>query len=302
MRTDAEVFALAAAQHGIISRAQYLDMGLSPSAIDDRVAAGLLVVKHPGIYRVAAAPDSWAGSVHAAVMAAGPDVLASHRAAAHVWQLRGCPPSRAELVVPGDRRIRLPGVIAHRTDTIGPADRAIRDGIPVTSAARTLVDLAAVAPLRVESAFEDARFKGLVSPPWMWRTLPRLAVPGRRGIAVVRDVLERCDPSRAPTESVLEDGFLRIARRAGYDPTRQVRVEDMRLDFHFDPIPLIAEVDGGEWHSSQADRRRDRRRDNRLRAMGLHVVRFTWIDIKYAPEDVASDLDDAVAACLPGAA
>src|SRR5207302_2009457 len=200
---------------------------------------------------------------------------ASHRAAAHLWGLRGCPPSPPEVLAPAHRRIRLRGVITHRSDTIGPADRAQREGIPATSPARTLVDLGSVAPRLVESAFEDARFQGLVSPAWMWRTLRRLSVPGRRGITVVRNVLERCDPSQAPTESILEDGFLRIARRAGYEPTRQVRVDDMRLDFFFDPFPLIAEIDGGKWHTSQADRRRDRQRDNRLRAMGLHVVRFT---------------------------
>jgi very-short-patch-repair endonuclease len=293
---EAAAFNLAAQQHGVITRAQLLAGGLTRDSVDHLVASGVLVVRHPGVYRVVAVPLTWHVILSAAVLAGGPNALASHRAAAHLWRLRGCGPAPPELLAPPERRIRLPGVITHRSDTIGPADRAIHDGIAVTSVARTLVDLGAVAPRLVESALEDARFQGLVSPAWMWRTVQRLAVPGRRGLAVMRDVLERCDPSQAPTESILEDRFLRIARQAGYAPTRQVRVGDMRLDFFFDPLPLIAEVDGRRWHSAVADQRRDRRRDNRLRAMGLHVVRFTWIDVNHFPADVRADLDAAAIA------
>jgi very-short-patch-repair endonuclease len=297
---ESRAFRLAASQRGTISRSQLQDAGLSPDAIDRRVAAGLLVVRHPGVYRVSAAPETWHAALLGAVMAGGPGTLASHRAAAHLWGLRGCIPAPPEIVTPPGRRVRLPGVIAHRSRWVGPADRAMHEGIAVTSVARTLVDLGSVAPALVESAFEDARLRGFVSPAWMWRTLRRLA-PGRRGLDAVRHVLERCDPSQAPTESILEDGFVRIARRAGYEPSRQVRVADLRLDFFIDPYPLVVEVDGAAWHTSQEARRRDRRRDNRLRAMGIHVVRFTWVDIKYEPDDVATDLDEAVAACRAAA-
>jgi very-short-patch-repair endonuclease len=237
----------------------------------------------------------------AACLATGPTAVVSHRAAAVLWELRGFGQAAVEITSLRGGVPRIRGVRLHTTDTLGPADRDIRDGLAVTSVARTLLDLGdGVRRTAVDAALADARHRRLVTPAWMWRTLDRLAVPGRRGVATLRDVLERCDPSQAPTESALEDGFLRVVRRYGHPmPTRQVWVDDMRLDFHFEPWPLIAEVDGGRWHSSEADRRRDRRRDNRVRGQGLYVVRFNWNDIRYWPEDIDADLTAAFAALNP---
>jgi very-short-patch-repair endonuclease len=212
-----------------------------------------------------------------------------------LWELRGFNHADVEITSFRGGVPRIRGLRLHTTNTLGPADHDLRDGIAVTSVARTLLDLGAVVrPAMVDAALADARHRRLVTPAWMWRTLDRLAVPGRRGVATLRAVLERCDPSQAPTESALEDGFIRVLRRFGHPmPTRQVRIDDMRLDFHFEPWPLIAEVDGGRWHSSEADRRRDRRRDNRVRGKGLYVVRFNWNDIRYWPEDIDADLNAA---------
>lgn len=284
-------------QHGAISLVQLRDLGLTSEEVRWRVRTGSLVARHQGVYAVVGAPATWRQAVMAACLAAGPTAVASHRAAAVLWELRGFERAAVEVTSHRGGVPRLRGVRLHTTDTLGPADRDVRDGIPVTSVARTLLDVGAVASVTaVDGALNDARRRGLVTPQWMWRTIDRLGVPGRRGVRRLREVMELCDPSHAPTESALEDGFLRIVRRYGHPiPQRQIRVGEMRLDFPFFPLPLVAEVDGRKWHIAEADKRRDRRRDNRLRAAGIAVVRFAWNDIRYWPDDVDADLTAALA-------
>jgi very-short-patch-repair endonuclease len=185
-------------------------------------------------------------------------------------------------------------VICHVTDTLESADVTTVDGIPVTSPARTLVGLGAVAPRAVGPALNDAVLKGLVTYPWMWRTVGRLSAHGRNGIGVLRAELERHDPSDAPTESMLEDLFVRVARRAGISLPGQVRVGRLRVDFADPARKVIVELDGRRWHDAEADRVRDRRRELQLRAAGWRVIRVRWLDLKYWPELVIAELQRAL--------
>lgn len=296
-RNDHRLMQAARDQHGVVSHHQLLSLGLTPRQIDHR-AAGVLLAKHRGVFVVGGAPPTWRQDVMAACLAVGPTAVASHRAAAVLWELRGFEHAPVEVTSLRGGVPRVPGVRRHTTDVLGPADRDVRDGIPVTSVARTLLDLGAVVGGdALDGALEDARQRRLVTHPYLWRTLDRLGVPGRRGVAGLRAVLEAADPSQAPTESALEDRFLRVVRRFGHpEPARQVRVDNLRLDFHFDPWPVVAELNGAKWHSSEADRRRDRRRANRVRAHGLIVCEFTWNDVRYWPYDIDADLTAAFAA------
>lgn len=289
-----EVAALAAQQHGVLARRQLVDAGVSSSAIAHLVRSAQLERVHHGVYRVAGAPPSWRQSVMAACLA-GDGIVASHRAAARLFDLRGI--DRAPVEVTARRRsaVEAVNVVAHITDTLGPADVTVVDNIPTTSVARTLVGLGAVQPWSVGGALNDAVLRRLVTYDWMWRTVRRLSASGRNGVGVLRVELERRDPSNAPTESALEDAFVRLCRAAGIELRRQARVGPYRVDFA-DPVrKVIVELDGRRWHESEADRVRDRRRELQLRAAGWRVIRVTWLDLKYWPELVVGELRAALA-------
>ena len=132
---------LAGSQHGLVTRTQALRT-LSTKQLEGWVGRRVLVPVRPGVYRFRGVPESWEQRLLAACLAA--DGVASHRAAARVWLLEGVASLRLEITVPLGRVVRLPGVRAHRSNRLGPEFLTVHRGIPVTTPARTLVDLSAV--------------------------------------------------------------------------------------------------------------------------------------------------------------
>src|SRR5436305_2104854 len=137
---DAAIAHLAVRQHGLLLRAQVLDVGLTDAMIDHRIRSGRWARVCPGLYRLAGVPVSWRQRALAACLVAGPGAVVSHRSAAVLWGVSGFRPGRVEITVPpgGSNRSTLARV--HRS----PVQGVRRDGVPVTSPARTIVDLAAV--------------------------------------------------------------------------------------------------------------------------------------------------------------
>jgi predicted transcriptional regulator of viral defense system len=141
---DHLIGALAAAQHGVVSRRQLLGAGLTPEMVRTRVAMRRLVPLHRGVYAVGHRRLRREGHWLAAVLAVGPGAALSHREAAALHGLR--PADRTTVDVTAAARRRVPGVQVHRVERIDAADATSVDGIPVTTVARTLVDLASVVP------------------------------------------------------------------------------------------------------------------------------------------------------------
>src|SRR3954447_22476709 len=136
---DAVIARLALANHGVVDRAALSAAGLSRGEVDGRIRRGQLFVVHRGVYAVGHTALSREGRWMAAVLACGDGAVLSHRRAA----VCGCCADREDLVphVTAPHRLRPAGVVAHR-GRLAPADMTVRNGIPVTSPARTLVDLA----------------------------------------------------------------------------------------------------------------------------------------------------------------
>lgn len=288
---DIEWQRVASEQLGMVSRRQLRACGLTDSQVTERLGRGLLVPIQRGALRSLAAPTGWDQRVVAACLAAGPGAVASHRTAARLWRLRGIDHAPIEITVAGDRRARLPGVTCHRTNVLTAADVATCGRVPVTSPARTLVGLGAVAPHLLGPAVDDAVLQRLVTYGYLWRTVVRLSASGRNGVGRLRDVIERRDPSDAPTESALEDLFERLCRRAGRRvPRRQVQIEDMRVDYVDDDVMVVCEINGRRWHTAHVDRVRDRRRRMRLRALGYSFYEYTWVDMRYLADVVITEL------------
>jgi Transcriptional regulator, AbiEi antitoxin len=216
-KSASTVWQLAANQHGVISRRQLLDLGWHAEAIKHRVRKGRLHPVRRGVFAVGRPDLTLHGHWMAAVLACGPGAFLSHMDAAILWGVRGPPTATGrhrliDICVEAHRRPRCEGIRLHRVQLFQELDRAQRDGIPVTSPVRTLIDLATLlGPGELEAAINEADRLGLVDPDKL-RTATA-ARRGQHGVRPLRDVLDRHTFSL--TDSELERRFLRLVRRAG---------------------------------------------------------------------------------------
>jgi very-short-patch-repair endonuclease len=293
---DVAVSRLAARQYSLAHRHQLLDLGMTPRQIHARLANGWLRPLHQSVYLVGHAGQSSEQAVLAACLAVGSEAVASHRSAAGLWRLRGVDARGPEITLWADRHRPIRGVQVHRTGLLEPVDISRVRGIPVTTPARTLLDLGAVAPAAVvESALEDALMRRLVTFALLTGTLDRLGGPGRNGAGVLRALVEERDPATAPTQSMLEDLLFRVVRRGGLPaPVRQYEVAGVLLDGAYPDVRLGLEADSRIWHGGRLNVQRNTDKANILSADGWRVLRFTWFDltrrVRYALASVGTQL------------
>jgi very-short-patch-repair endonuclease len=286
---------LAAAQDALLHRRQAVACGMTKSAIGRRVASGTWRTVLPAVYLLDGAPFTWERRVRAASLWAGRSSALSHESAAALWKLEGFAPG--PIVASTCRSLKpVPGVRIHRVSAIGPADVGDRDGIIVTSPARTLFDLAGTHPGKVEVALDGALHCGLVSLPrlrWFVRTH---AGRGRPGSAVMRSLLSARPDGYVPPESPLEGKVWSLLRRTGLPPpVRQHRVLDggrviARVDLAYPDAMVAIEVDGYRWHSGWQAWRDDLARRNRLTALGWRVLHVTHDDLVARPDGIVDHL------------
>jgi very-short-patch-repair endonuclease len=260
---DRLIARIAARQHGVISLAQLIGTELSDSTIRRRVKASRLHRIHRGVYAVGHRGLSNEGWWMAAVLACGEGAVLSHWAAGALWQLLP-PPSQIDVTVPGNGgRKRRNGFVVHRSRTLRTEDRLIREGIPVTTPARTLADLRAVLP---REEFNEAVRKA---------ELRRLAV----GPVLEGD----------RTRTKLETRFLALCRRHRLpEPEVNIQIGPDEVDFLWPVERLVVEVDGWDTHRTRAAFESDRARDARLSVLGYRVIRFTWRQVTGEPRAVAA--------------
>lgn len=285
---EASLSRMAARQHGVVSRRQALDAGLTARQLDARAASGILRVAHRGIYVPASVPASYEQSVMAACLASGGH--ASHSCAAVLWRLRGFEDAEVEVTVPYSRAPHRKGVTVHRSRNLDRRDLTKLGRIPITHPARTLLDLASTSPDLVEGALNHALLKGLTRPHLVEAALERAGGRGRAGAIRLRRYLTRAD---APTESELEDAFVALVRRHGLpEPVRQHPLAggEFRLDFTWPAVRHAVEAQGRLWHTSPADRRRDRAKLRQARAEGWTVQCVYWDDVYDAGDEIMAAL------------
>jgi hypothetical protein len=288
---DRAIADLARRQHGVVSRKQLLGLGLGRGAIGHRVAVGRLHPVHAGAYAVGHPLTSRHGRWMAAVLVAGEGAVLSHRCAAALWGIGPGSPGLAEVTSPrrGSRR----GMTLHWSRLA--ADEVTRvDGIPVTSVARTLLELAGVLrPRALERALDEAERLRLGGPLSLVDVVARH--PGRRGVAVARALLAAGRVGVDVTRSELEERFLCFLDRAGLPRPRLnvvlgVGGRAFEVDCAWPARRLVVELDGHATHSTRAAYERDRARDRVLQAAGWRVVRVTWRQLHGDPDRVAADL------------
>jgi very-short-patch-repair endonuclease len=276
---EERVAGLAASQHGVVTRTQLLRAGVTVNEVRRRIETSRLVELHRGVYLVGPVASPRAAEM-AAVLACGPPAFVSHRSTAWLWELLPRPETAGrsgavEVRVAANRRVRRPGILARRTERLEPGDVALVDGIPVTSVARTLVDLAGVVrPRELERATARAERRGLVTRD---RLLAFVARHRREpGVGVLAGILGQ-EGGPVLTRSVLEDRFGDEVEAFGLPkPRYNVVVEGYELDVWWARLRHAVELDGAAYHRSWRSQRNDRRRDTDLAAAGITVIRITW--------------------------
>lgn len=270
------VWALARLQHFAVARRQLLGVGMHPQAIKHRLATGRLRPVHTGVYAVGRRDLSRLGELMAAVLACGEGAVLSHRAAAELWGV--CPRGGVEVTVPTGRTPRRPGIVVHRA-ALAAEHRTRRHAIPVTSPARTLVDISPYLPRdHLERAVNEADRLDLIDPERLRESLGELG--GTRGVAKLRTLLDR--RTFTLTDSALERRFKPIARAAGLpEPLTQQRVNGFRVDFFWPALGLVVETDGLRYHRTPAQQARAHVRDQTHLAAGLLALRFTHAQVTY---------------------
>ena len=264
-RPDSWIARLAARQHGVVSTVQLLAAGFTHDAIRRRVQAGWLHRIHRGVYAVGHRNITHQGWWMAAVLACGEGAVLSHRSAAMHWGLLRPTWAAVDVTVPstGGRR-RRSGIRVHRSTSLTPKAATIRQGIPTTTPARTILDLRRVVDrATLESAVAQAEVLHL----------PIGTMPG---------------VPREPTRSELERKFLRLCRRHGLPkPEVNASVGSYEVDFLWRGHKLVVETDGWGTHSTRSAFEADRARDARLKSLGHEVLRFTYRQVTWGGATVA---------------
>ena len=193
----------------------------------------------------------------AAVLACGPAALLSHQSGAAHWELLASARSRIDVIAPRSRTVR-PGIAVHRIRHMHPADRALKDGIPVTTVARTLLDLAAAIPLRqLKRALEQAERLRLFDLKAIERLLSRSR--GHRGRSALVALLGAYSGPPPATRSELERRFLDICSDAGLPrPLVNVFIAGFEVDAVWPDRRLVVELDGYRFHHTREAFERDR--------------------------------------------
>jgi very-short-patch-repair endonuclease len=278
MQIPLELAVIAADQHGVVSLSQAAAAGLSRTQLRRLVVGGWLEPAAPRVLAVAGSPATWRRSLWTGVLSLGVDAVVSHRAAAGWHRFDRARPNAVEFTLQRTSRGRSSPFTIHTTGSLPPIDRVRVEGLPVTSATRTVIDLARarVPDATLAAAIDSAVRVGSSSPIVLAARLSELRGRGRWGCRRIDALL-----LDAGGHSPLERAFLRIVREARLPRPSTQRVHRMgsrtvaRVDFLFEPYDLVVEVSGRLGHASAEERARDAQRRNELQAMGRTVYEYT---------------------------
>ena len=282
---DQKIGRIATGQQGLITHAQALRAGVSRQQLKTRLRSGVLIREYRGVYRVGHRAPTLEARYLAAVLACGEGALLSGHAAGHLWGLlKGTPPA-PEVIAPTERRV--PGLKTQRSRHIDPRDGTVWRGIPVTTVARTLVELAAVLSLDdLARACHEAGVRHGTTPAHVESVLARR--PNTAGRKKLGRVL-RGDVR--VTLSTLERRFLERLRQAGLPlPETNRPAGGRRVDCRWPAQRLTVEVAGYRYHRSRHAWERDRQREREARARGDEFRRYTYGDVLESPRFMLDEL------------
>jgi very-short-patch-repair endonuclease len=296
-RPAERIAAIAATQRGRVSRRQLLAAGISKAMIETRLAGGSLRRVHLGVYAVGHDAPIPLGAETAALLAVGPDAVLSHETAAALWRLRPPPPegSPVHITLLSSGVGRRAGLVLHRTRSLAQRDVGVRERLPLTSPARTLLDLAATLRTReLERAIDEALTTRIATGSQLADLLARTPAQrkGRRQLAALLEHRRGSTITRSDAEEVLLD----LVRTAALpDPECNVALHGFTFDAVWRADRIVVEVDSYQFHMSKFAFARDRRKDAVLRQAGWEVMRITWDQLEHEPYAVVARLATTLA-------
>jgi len=260
--------------------------GLGRGAIRHRISIGRLHRRHRGVYAWGSGRVSARGRRRAALLACGSGARLSHMSGIAQWGLLEDHRLIVDVTVPGGGRDRT-GIRAHDARDLLPEDLAVRDGLPVTSVARCLADLAGQYPGRLEEAVREAKRRGWLDVAAVGAQCGR----GRPGTAFLREILRRDLTPEVAARSELELRFVRLCRSHGIPlPEVNVWVEGFLVDAFWREERVVVELDGYAFHDTPRDQRRDAARNRALALAGIAVLRYGWVDVTAEAATTASSV------------
>jgi hypothetical protein len=276
---------LAKRQHGVVSIRQLTGpLGYSRDAVVRATAAGSLHRLHRGVYAVGHTRLTQQGRCLAAVLASGREALLSHDSAAWLWGISTRSPVPLAVTTPNSRKPR-PSIQLHVAQGLVAEDRALHEGIPVTSLARTFLDVAGSArPQRLQRMLERGEELRLFDLGAVEAVLARNR--GHRGAGPLRRALDLYKPPRF-TRSGLERRLLELLEEAGLPrPATGFNEAGYELDVYWPEQRFAVELDVYETHGSRAAFERDRLRQEDLKLAGIEMTRVTGSRLEREPRQV----------------
>lgn len=299
LRGDEAVAWVASRQHGVVSGHQLAVCGLSAAAVGHRVRRGRLHRLHRGVYAVGHDAVAPAGRILAAVLAVGDGAVASRASAARLLGLlpaetrapAGIDPVDVTVVDGRHRRDRV-GIRCHETRSWTSRDLWWVGPVPVTSASRTVLDVAGTDGHRAAERMLAQALRSRLATEQQVRSLVARS-SGHHGVGVVASLI---DAGPAFDRSVAERLLLELVRRAGLpEPRTNARAAGFEVDVLWSEVGLVAEFDSFTFHGDVIAFRADRRKLARLQAAGFGVVPVLWADLQDAPEVVVAHVASALA-------
>jgi very-short-patch-repair endonuclease len=285
------IAAIAALQRGYVSRGQLLAAGVSSTTVDRYVTGKWLLPVHRGVFAVGHNAPVELGPETAALLAVRAGAALSHDTAAILWGMKRHAEGERliHVTVPGSPGGRPENVCVHRSTALTARDLRVRDGLPVTSPARVLLDLAPSA-----------------TPRDLERMLDQGIVQHALRLSDVTELLRRCGRHRGRarlqalvdhhttttfTRSEAEELFLALVRQAQLpQPLTNVRRHGYEIDFLWPAEGVAVEVDGFAFHRTRGRFERDHRKDAVLESAGIGVTRITWGQMRDEPLAVIARL------------
>lgn len=271
-------------QHGRVTRAQLRQLGISDTMVRSWLEGDRMRRVLPKVYAVGHRAESREADLWAAVLYAGPEAMLSHRSAAHWRGLIDYPPRAIEVSTP--RRITsTQRVTVYCQRSIR---REFHHRLPVASVEQTVLDVAAVASLKVlRRVLANLDYRGELDPPALMRMCRR----GRPGSARLRQAIEIHQPQLARTNGPLEQEFLVWCERHRVPiPIFNAKLHGIQVDAYWPAAALVIELDGHANHSSKAQLRRDRRNELTLRRRGITVLRYDWELLHRLPRQIHGEI------------
>jgi hypothetical protein len=284
---DPEILGLAGRQHGHVTRQQLLNLGVGRGAITACLESARYAAVHRGVYCIGPRRDDPVSQAAAAVLACGTGALLSHESAASLWGFFSRWGFPLHVTARGERE--RPGITTHRCQSLHRSDRSFQQGICVTSAARTVLDVAPALPAeKLTRLVNDTRRDHHLGLHALQGVLDRN--PYHPGTKLLRPFID--DPAN-PTASHLEDLFRAFVKK--YDlpvPIINFNLRRKQPDAYFPKHNLIVELDGWNYHKDRQAFETDRERDAENLRHGTATIRITEQRLTTSPDREAARLKE----------